>query len=685
MKALEFLWLELTNKCNRECKHCYAMSSPSWEGDTLTPDDYTNLIREAHSLGCRQIQFIGGEPTIVKELPEYIRLARWLDYQFIELYTNGVRMPPGLLPLIKEAGVNVAISFYSRQPDIMDKIMGAKGSHEKVLATIQAVRDAGVPLRIGIIEMEENAGLGEDTKRFLAEHGVYNAGIDHIRPFGRGNRFTEKENPCDGLCGQCWKGKACVTAEGKVLPCIMSRDRSLHLGDLNTSTLSEIVVRPHTKEVRGRILLETMRPTRQACWPDQQCWPNMACPPDKGMHARPVSMECRPVCGPVCHPSFCQPYCEPSCGPHPHMEVQSVNMEFCDPNCGPVCNPSHCGPYCSPSCHPTCYPSACPPLAGTPYSLQSEFCDPQVSCRPECTPSNCQPYCKPNRSFASEDCPPNCTPSCNPYWGCKPTQGCPPTAFTAGCTPTDAECHPDCTPQCNPSWGCPPTRGYQASCYPRPPCEPMNVHRQACRPIWKGCEPIEGEARLAFICLPSPDCTPTCSPGIGCVPNKGYGPCTPELQPCPPVLPWAGCHPGPCQPIIDQGAACGPEDCTPTLTCYPGPERIATCYPELGPPTPCSPVKDSIVVGCRPDCFPWNKCQPNIFGEIACHPQCLPMTKCNPDIVVPPVAAGCPPEDCVPNCNPSSCYPVKVEATSMGEPCLPQSCQPSVCRPGTSQ
>jgi MoaA/NifB/PqqE/SkfB family radical SAM enzyme len=64
-KTLDFLWLELTNRCNLRCVHCYTESHPlSGDRDILTANDYDRLMREAYELGCRKMQFIG--PALLK-------------------------------------------------------------------------------------------------------------------------------------------------------------------------------------------------------------------------------------------------------------------------------------------------------------------------------------------------------------------------------------------------------------------------------------------------------------------------------------------------------------------------------------------------------------------------------------------------------------------------------------------
>ncbi|MBC6447570.1 radical SAM protein [Actinokineospora sp. HBU206404] len=64
-----FLWLELTGRCQLNCTHCYADSGPSKSHGAMTTSDWLLLIDDAAEIGVREIQFIGGEPTLHPALP----------------------------------------------------------------------------------------------------------------------------------------------------------------------------------------------------------------------------------------------------------------------------------------------------------------------------------------------------------------------------------------------------------------------------------------------------------------------------------------------------------------------------------------------------------------------------------------------------------------------------------------
>src|SRR5271168_2797785 len=97
MSGLHFMWIELTEKCNLECVHCYVSSSPHLPLiGAVQPKQRLSLIEEGRALGCGKIQFIGGEATIYPALPELIGHANNLGFKFIEVFTNGVSFPKKL-------------------------------------------------------------------------------------------------------------------------------------------------------------------------------------------------------------------------------------------------------------------------------------------------------------------------------------------------------------------------------------------------------------------------------------------------------------------------------------------------------------------------------------------------------------------------------------------------------------
>ncbi len=317
--GLNFIWLELTSRCNLRCSHCYAESGPNPnQQDKLSTNDYFKLIDSAASLGCKKIQFIGGEPTIVRDLPELIKYAREKGFEFIEVFTNGISLPDKLLTCFVENKVSVALSFYSSNSEIHDSITRSSGSQRRTVKTIQRLLGAGINVRVGIISMKENSNDINQTIDYLKSLGVKNVGVDRIRSFGRANQLTgNRELEITELCGSCWQGSLCVFPDGKVAPCIMSRDWSI--GSVIENELSKLVESPALKDLRTQIYERVWLPRSQ----------NAKTNPTSIHKGSGQEADCVPDCVPTCNPQ-----CSPNCSPcYPYGQ--------CNPDlyCGP-CNPS---------------------------------------------------------------------------------------------------------------------------------------------------------------------------------------------------------------------------------------------------------------------------------------------------------------------------------------------------------
>lgn len=238
--ALRMIWLEITLVCNEHCAHCYNASGKEHAKDPVLPKEkWFSLLEEARRLGASEVQFIGGEPTLVPWLKEGLIKARELGYEKVELYTNGTKLDKDLLHVIVTHDIHVAVSVYSYEKETHDKITVLPGSHERTWRNIHILKDAGVSLRLAVVSMPHNQHVSQETVRILREQGFSNVGIDNVRAFGRALALTKRPPNLNELCGQCWNGTLCITPQGEVSPCIMSRN--MKIGDVTLQSLEEIL------------------------------------------------------------------------------------------------------------------------------------------------------------------------------------------------------------------------------------------------------------------------------------------------------------------------------------------------------------------------------------------------------------------------------------------------------------
>jgi MoaA/NifB/PqqE/SkfB family radical SAM enzyme len=305
--VLSFLWLELTNRCNLQCVHCYTESSPrTGDRDVLTAADYEAVMSEAYSLGCRQVQLIGGEPQLNPEFKTILRRAVELGFEFVEVFTNLSRLDEETIEFSARNGVHFATSVYSADPATHDAVTTVRGSHRRTIANLKRLIDNGVQTRAGVLAINEDAEAAERTRQFLADLGV--AGpirTSEVRQFGRGQQLLGEEASLSGLCGHCWNGKLAVAPDGQVFPCVMARD--CVVGDVLNETLAELLRGDRLAQVR-REIHDTVwrRKTVTASCPEcpQTCNPDLSCPCD------PL------ICPQSCEPQGCDPYI--MCSPYIH-------------------------------------------------------------------------------------------------------------------------------------------------------------------------------------------------------------------------------------------------------------------------------------------------------------------------------------------------------------------------------
>ena len=245
--ALEFIWLEVTSHCNLTCLHCYGDCRSASEPDRMNERNWKAVLEQAKAVGCSQVQFIGGEPFLNKDLFRLVEFARKKKYSFIEIFSNLTLLKKEHLPFLRENGVNIAATLYSARPETHDGITRAKGSHAKTLAAIKLLKQRHIPVRVAIIAMKQNQGDLAETVEFLHRLGVQYKLPDPVRPTGRGcSQEIQPVNLPPEFSGQmaaanfwtdrysfyfnmkynnCWAGKLAVTATGAVIPCIFARDQ----------------------------------------------------------------------------------------------------------------------------------------------------------------------------------------------------------------------------------------------------------------------------------------------------------------------------------------------------------------------------------------------------------------------------------------------------------------------------
>ena len=261
MTDLRFAWLEITGKCQLSCTHCYAESGPRGDSGAMRTPDWLRVVEDVAELGARGVQFIGGEPTLHPDLPEFVDRALGAGLE-VEVFSNLVHVAPLLWETFSRPGVRLATSYYSDRESQHESITRRRGSYARTKANIAEALDRDIPLRVGVIDF----GLGQrssDARVELRSLGVRDVGVDRLRQVGRGGMPGSPGR--DQLCGRCGHGAVAISSSGEVWPCVFAR--WIPLGNILDTGLAEIL---------AGVTLASPVTAGPSCWPQGggSCAPN---------------------------------------------------------------------------------------------------------------------------------------------------------------------------------------------------------------------------------------------------------------------------------------------------------------------------------------------------------------------------------------------------------------------------
>jgi len=271
------LWLEVTNRCNLACVHCYADASAAGTHGTLSTAQWQRVITDAASCGVRHVTFIGGEPTLRADLPALIAHATASGLT-TEVFSNLTFVPDRLWACFQANQVSIATSYYSPDPGQHKTITG-RDTLARTRDNIARALRLGLDVRIGLIGILEDQQATEARAELIAL-GVQPSriGYDRLRQVGRGIRDPGAGNTPDQLCGRCARGVAAISGDGDVWPCVFARWQPL--GSILAESMPTVLGEPLAAARRALYGPGQVTPVaRDACSPQDPCNPNDT-PPD---------------------------------------------------------------------------------------------------------------------------------------------------------------------------------------------------------------------------------------------------------------------------------------------------------------------------------------------------------------------------------------------------------------------
>jgi radical SAM protein with 4Fe4S-binding SPASM domain len=147
---LNRLDVELTERCNNACLHCY-INRPAADARAarreLATGQWHAILRQAADLGALSVRFTGGEPLLRPDFPDIYLFARRLGLK-VALFTNARLITPELADLLARVPprMSVEVSVYGMRAASYDAVARAPGAFAEFRRGLALLRERGIPV-----------------------------------------------------------------------------------------------------------------------------------------------------------------------------------------------------------------------------------------------------------------------------------------------------------------------------------------------------------------------------------------------------------------------------------------------------------------------------------------------------------------------------------------------------------
>lgn len=289
--TLRTIHIELTNKCNERCVHCFIPNNEKEHGVHFRLKNLKRVLNEFKELGGVRIILSGGEPLLHPDFIEIIKFCRELDLS-ISIFSNLISCDDHLIEAIKDVRVaNLQVSLYSVIEKEHDHITKVTGSYKKTIGAIEKLRKKGIPVSIScpLMKINKNSftqlihyaisqkipyktdiylmGQTDFTKDNLSERLSVNEIAEVIKAlkkinssseiFGQEKYETKSHSSYNLPVCSAAINMLCISSNGDVYPCVSLSKKKC--GNIYETSLKEIW--NHSKE------LNEIRNIRQSDFP----------------------------------------------------------------------------------------------------------------------------------------------------------------------------------------------------------------------------------------------------------------------------------------------------------------------------------------------------------------------------------------------------------------------------------
>lgn len=148
--------LDLTYRCNNNCRHCWLRIPPGApeKQDELSFDEIRDVVDQARVMGCHEWSISGGEPMLRPDFAEVFDYVTRKATHY-SLNTNGTLITPWIAQLMRRKGRKMA-AIYGATAEVHDHVTRKPGSFERTMRGFAYLKEAGAGFTVQLIPMRDN-------------------------------------------------------------------------------------------------------------------------------------------------------------------------------------------------------------------------------------------------------------------------------------------------------------------------------------------------------------------------------------------------------------------------------------------------------------------------------------------------------------------------------------------------
>jgi radical SAM protein with 4Fe4S-binding SPASM domain len=170
LPSLRYLELQLTEKCNLACRHCYLGTAGKRDMELETA---LGITGEFHSMGGLRLLISGGEPLLYPRLEDFLKEISSLKIRRV-LLTNGTLIDKKNIGMLDVEEIQFSLDGWERGHEVLR----GRGTFAKTIEGIERAVAAGKQVSLATMIHGENLNDFERMKDFAMEIGAREWGID---------------------------------------------------------------------------------------------------------------------------------------------------------------------------------------------------------------------------------------------------------------------------------------------------------------------------------------------------------------------------------------------------------------------------------------------------------------------------------------------------------------------------